>query len=93
VTFDDYLLLFTFNNICCFNCDVKIITGQRSSVLDLWLIWVKDQWVGGLDMVVNEITWQDTSLTLRKVEAWKFIFHSLWIGLRIIDIKDTSSQS
>ena len=73
--------------------DVKVVASQASSVLNFWLIWVQDQRVGRLDVVVNEIAGQDTSLALWKVEAWKLFLHTLWVGLGVINIEDTSGKS
>ena len=72
-------------------CWVKVVTAQRFSVADFLLVLVQEKRVGRLDVVVNQVTWEHTSLTLRKIEAWELILHALWVRLRIIDIENASS--
>ena len=60
---------------------VKIVTSQRRSVFNFCLIWVKDQWVSGLDVVEDDVSWKNTTLSLRQVEAWQFLFHAFLLGV------------
>lgn len=73
--------------------DIQIVASHALSVLDLWLILLQDEWVGGLNVVVDDLSWKDTSLTLRKVEARELLIHALLVCLGVIDVEDTSGQS
>ena len=73
--------------------DIQIVASHALSVLNLWLVLLQNEWVGGLDVVVDDLSWKDTSLTLRKVEARKLLIHALLVCLCVIDVEDTSGQS
>ena len=72
---------------------VQVIASERFSILNLWLICLQNQRIGCLDMIVDHVARQDTTLALREVKAWKLIIHTLWVGLRIVNVKDTSCKS
>jgi len=72
---------------------VQVVTGKRFSVLGFLNVWIQEKRVGGLNVIVDQITWKDTSLSLWKIEAWELILHALWVSLRIINVEDTSSKS
>jgi hypothetical protein len=36
---------------------IEIVTSQRRSVLNFLLIWVQNQWIGGLDVVEEDFSW------------------------------------
>lgn len=82
-----------FNKMTFSILKIKIVTSESISVFNFSLTWIKDKWVCCIYMVINDITWKNTSLSLRKVEAWKFFFSTFLVSLRIIDVKDTSGKS
>ena len=81
------------DEVTLFGFNVEIVTSQRRSVLNFLLIWVKNQWVGSLDAVEQDVSWKNTALSLRQVEAWKLFFHAFLLGVGVVDIEHTSSQS
>merc|ERR1711959_816458 len=68
-----------FDQMACGSFRVEVVTYKALPVIYLWLIRLQHERVGGLNMIVNQVSWQDSSLTLRKVEAWQLFFHSLWV--------------
>ena len=81
------------NEVTLTSLDIQVVAGHALSVLDLWLILLQHEWVGGLNVVVDDLSWKDTTLALRKVEARKLLIHALLVCLCIIDVEDTSGQS
>ena len=63
--------------------DVKVVASEASLrlLVLLRLTGVEEQRIGCLDVVVDNITWEHTSLTLWKVETWQFFFHAIILGL------------
>ena len=52
---------------------IEIVADEALSILNLWLVGLQNERVGGLNVVVDQVAWQDTALTLWKVEAWKLL--------------------
>ena len=69
---------------------IKVVTSQWIPVLDLGLTWVQNQWICCFYVIINDITWKNTTLTLWKIETWKFFFSSFLVSLSIVDIENTS---
>lgn len=72
---------------------VKVVTNEALPVLNLFLIDLQHQRVGGLNMIVNQVSWQNSTLSLREIKAWELFLHSLWVSLRIVNVENTSGKS
>lgn len=84
-------------NEVAFTCGtVKIVTCQVRSILDLLLAWLEDKWVRRLDVIVDDIIRQDTTLALRQEEQRElFVLFTLSSrGLMgVMDVKHASGQA
>ena len=76
----------------------QVVTQQISSVLhnnNTSSISCKQR-ISGLYVIVDNVAWQDTALTLWEVESWKLINTTISIIVCrrwVIDVKDTSSKT
>ena len=73
--------------------NVQVVASQAVAVLDFRLVWVEAERIRCLDMVVDDISWQDTALSLWQIEAWKLFFEAIKVGLRVVDVENTASES
>ena len=76
---------------------VQIVRHQIPSVVHLLFSWFQDERVCGLDVVVDDVVWQDTTLPLWKEEEWDLLdlratHIILWI-VWVVDVEDTSGES
>lgn len=81
------------DEVTFFGLHIEVVTCQRRSVLNFLLSWVKNQWVGSLDAVEQDISGKDTTLSLWQVEAWKLFFHAFLLGVGVVDVEHTSGKS
>lgn len=76
---------------------VQVVTDQISAILQLLLAWLENEWVGGLDVVVDDVVGENTALSLWQEEERKLLVLLALINLtglvRVMDIKDTSCKS
>ena len=85
-----YTIESEFNEMTFSFFKIKIVAGESISVFDFCLTWVQNQRICCMDMIINDITWKNTTLTLWKIETWKFFFSSFLVSLSIVDIENTS---
>ena len=75
---------------------VKLVRDEISAVLDLLLTWLEDERVSRLNVVVDDIVGQDTTLTLRQEKEWKILieltFTCRWL-VRVVNIEDTAGKA
>ena len=80
-----------------FTCGaVQIVTCKVRSILDLLLVWLEDKRVRRLDVVVDDVIGQDTTLALRQEEQRElFVLFALPCrGLMwVMDVEDASGQA
>ena len=60
------------------------------------LSWLQDQWVCSLDVVVDDVVGEDTTLALRQEEEWElFVKLALTWGrlMGIVNVKDATSKA
>lgn len=60
------------------------------------LSWLQDQWVCGLDVVVDDVVREDTTLALRQEEEWElFIKLALTWGrlMWIMNVEDATGKA
>lgn len=81
------------DEVTFFGLHIEVVTCQRRSVLNFLFSWVKNQWVGSLDAVEQDISGKDTTLSLWQVEAWKLFFHAFLLGVGVVDVEHTSGKS
>ena len=75
---------------------VQVVTVQIASVLYLLLARLQDQWVRRLDVVVDDVVRENTTLALRQEEQGKFLVQLALTRarlMRVVDVKHTTSQS
>jgi len=76
---------------------VQVVTDQISTILQLLLAWLENEWVGGLDVVVDDVVRENTALSLWQEEERKLLVLLTLINLtclvRVMDIEDTSCKS
>ena len=75
---------------------VKVITNQITSVFQFLLTNFEHQWVGSLDVIVDNVVRQDSTLSLWQKEEGKFFFLLTIVNLthlmRIMDVKYASCK-
>jgi len=55
------------------SASVQVVTDKVASVLGFLFTRLQDQGVRRLDVVIDNVVWQNTSLTLRKEEKRQFL--------------------
>jgi len=55
------------------SASVQVVTDKVASVLGFLFARLQDQGVRRLDVVIDNVVWQNTSLTLRKEEKRQFL--------------------
>ena len=73
---------------------VQIVTDKITSVLDFLLTGLQNERIGRLDMVVDDVVWENTTLTLRQEEERELLI-KLRLSWRrlvgVVDVKDAAS--
>lgn len=73
--------------------NVKVVASKWSSVFVFRLVGVENQWISGLDVIEQDISRKDTTLTLWQVEAWELLFHAFLLGVGVVNVEHASGQS
>lgn len=75
--------------------DVQIVTDKRLANVRIIVLVIRlaTETVGGLDVVIDDASWEYATLSLREVEAWKLFVHAVLVGLRVVDVEDTSGKT
>lgn len=74
---------------------VQVVTDELFAVFDFLLTGLVDHRVGGLDVVVDDVVGEDTTLALGKEEERELLVFVLVVeaGLRVVDVEDASGEA